>query len=90
MEHQPNRELVNACVSILCTAVALILFAKGVNLGGLTNASILSTLEPMVGAFLRRRRFLILNEPISWSIIIGSILIILSVPNHYPNANSKT
>lgn len=63
-------------VSIFCTAFALILFAEGVNIIGPTNASILSTLEPIVGI---TASFLALKEPLSSQIILGSSLVILSV-----------
>jgi drug/metabolite transporter (DMT)-like permease len=63
-------------VSIFCTAIALILFAKGVNMIGPTSASILSTLEPIVGIVAS---FLVLKEPLSWQIIFGSALVIASV-----------
>lgn len=63
-------------ISIFCTAAALILFAKGIKMIGPTSASILSTLEPNVSIIAG---FLVLGEPLSWQMISGIILVIISV-----------
>ena len=51
-------------------------FLEGVRLIGPSKASILSTIEPIVSLILG---IIILGEPISSRIIIGSIMIVLSV-----------
>jgi drug/metabolite transporter (DMT)-like permease len=63
-------------VSIFCTVFSLIFFVNGVNIIGPASASILSTLEPIVGIF---GSFLTLKEPISVQIALGSLLVIVSV-----------
>lgn len=63
-------------VAIFCTTLALIFFTKGVHIIGPSTASILSTLEPIVSLVAG---VLILHEPLSWSIVLGSMLVIGSV-----------
>lgn len=63
-------------VSLFCTALALIFFIKGVQLAGSANASILSTLEPVVSLVAG---IIILHEPLTWSILLGCTFVIISV-----------
>lgn len=63
-------------VSFFCTALSLILFIKGVQIVGSTNASILSTLEPVVSLVAG---IIILHEPLTWYTSLGCILIITAV-----------
>lgn len=63
-------------LAFISTVVALMAFLEGVRIVGPSNASIFSTIEPIVGLILG---ILILGEPISVRIVIGSILIIMSV-----------
>lgn len=60
-------------VSIFCTALALIFFIKAVQIIGSANASILSTLEPVVSLIAG---ILILSEPLTWFTALGCILIV--------------
>ncbi|MGH4052947.1 MAG: DMT family transporter [Clostridium sp.] len=63
-------------LAFISTVVALKAFLEGVRIIGPSKASIFSTIEPIVVLILGT---LILGEPISVRIIIGSILILLSV-----------
>ena len=63
-------------ISFISTVVALMAFLEGVRLIGPSKASILSTIEPIVSLILG---IIILGEPISFRIIFGSIMIVLSV-----------
>jgi drug/metabolite transporter (DMT)-like permease len=63
-------------LAFISTVVALMAFLEGVRIIGPSKASIFSTLEPIVGLILG---ILILKEPISARIIIGSIMIVMSV-----------
>lgn len=63
-------------VSLICTVIALNIFAKSIKIIGSSNASILSTLEPITSIILSA---VIFNEKIAINTIIGSILIIMSV-----------
>lgn len=63
-------------IAFISTVVALMAFLEGVRLIGPSKASILSTIEPIVSLILG---IIILGEPISSRIIIGSIMIVLSV-----------
>ena len=63
-------------LALISTAVALMAFLEGVRIIGPSKASIFSTLEPIVGLILG---ILILGEPISARIIIGSIMIVMSI-----------
>jgi drug/metabolite transporter (DMT)-like permease len=60
-------------VAIFCTSVALIFFIRGVQIIGPASTSILSTLEPIIslGAGI-----VILGEPMTLQIILGSILVV--------------
>jgi len=63
-------------LAFISTVVALMAFLEGVRIIGPSKASIFSTIEPIVGLMLGT---LILAEPISSRIIIGSIMIVMSV-----------
>ncbi len=63
-------------VSFFCTVLALIFFIKGVQIIGSANASILSTLEPVVSLVAG---IIILNEPLTWYTLLGCTLIIAAV-----------
>jgi len=63
-------------LAFISTVVALMAFLEGVRIIGPSKASIFSTIEPIVGLMLGT---LILGEPISSRIIIGSIMIVTSV-----------
>jgi len=63
-------------LAFISTVVALMAFLEGVRIIGPSKASIFSTIEPIVGLILGT---LILKEPISVRIVIGSVFILLSV-----------
>lgn len=63
-------------LAVISTVVALTAFLEGVRIIGPSKASIFSTIEPIVALLLG---ILILGEPISARIIIGSITIIASI-----------
>lgn len=63
-------------VSFFCTALALILFIKGVQIIGSANASMLSTLEPVVSL---AAGIIILHEPLTGYTSLGCILIVAAV-----------
>jgi len=63
-------------LAFISTVVALMAFLQGVRIIGPSKASIFSTLEPIVGLILG---ILILGEPVSARIIIGSTMIVMSV-----------
>jgi len=63
-------------LALISTTVALMAFLEGVRIIGPSKASILSTIEPIVALTLG---IIILREPISARIIIGSIMIVTSV-----------
>lgn len=63
-------------LSFISTVVALMAFLEGVRIIGPSKASIFSTFEPIVGLILG---ILILSEPISARIVIGSIMIVTSI-----------
>lgn len=63
-------------LALISTAVALMAFLEGVRIIGPSKASIFSTIEPIVALILG---IIILKEPISARIIIGSIMIVISV-----------
>jgi len=63
-------------LALISTVVALMAFLEGVRIIGPSKASILSTIEPIVALTLG---IIILGEPISVRIIIGSIMIVTSV-----------
>lgn len=64
------------CISVISTLFALVAFVKGIKIIGSSNASILSTFEPIVSVLLGA---IILNEKITFSIVLGTTLIIFSV-----------
>jgi drug/metabolite transporter (DMT)-like permease len=63
-------------VSFFCTVLALILFIKGVKIIGSSNASIISTLEPVVSLVAG---IIILQEPLNLHTSLGCALIIAAV-----------
>jgi drug/metabolite transporter (DMT)-like permease len=63
-------------LAFISTVVALTAFLEGVRIIGPSKASIFSTLEPIVALILG---ILILGEPVSARIIIGSITIVASI-----------
>lgn len=63
-------------VSFFCTSLALIFFIKGVKSIGSENASILSTMEPMVSL---AAGVMILHEPLTWYTSLGCLLIMAAV-----------
>ncbi len=63
-------------LALISTVVALMAFLEGVRIIGPSKASIFSTIEPIVALTLG---IIILGEPISTRIIIGSIMIVSSV-----------
>lgn len=63
-------------LAFISTVVALMAFIEGVRIIGPSKAAIFSTLEPIVALILG---ILILGEPISARIIIGSIMIVMSI-----------
>jgi len=63
-------------IAFISTVVALMAFLEGVRIIGPSKASILSTIEPIVSLTLG---IIILGEPVSFRIIIGSMMIVMSV-----------
>lgn len=63
-------------ISFISTVFALVTFVKGVKIVGPSNASILSTFEPIVSIILG---VVILNEKLTLETIAGSVLILISV-----------
>ena len=63
-------------IAFISTVVALMAFLEGVRIIGPSKASIFSTIEPIVGLMMGT---LVLGEPISSRIIVGSIMIVMSV-----------
>jgi drug/metabolite transporter (DMT)-like permease len=63
-------------IALISTVVAIIAFFKGLERVGPTNASILSTFEPVTTVILA---FLFLNEAIGWMRIAGGALILIAV-----------
>lgn len=64
------------CIAVISTLFALVAFVKGIKIIGSSNASILSTFEPIVSVLLG---VIILNEKITFSTVLGTTLIIFSV-----------
>lgn len=60
-------------ISIFCTILALILFNEGVKIVGASNASILSTLEPIVSLVAG---LILLHEVVTWQIVSGCALVV--------------
>ncbi|MGH4119429.1 DMT family transporter [Clostridium sp.] len=73
---EPYSLLACGGMAIVATILALTMFLKGIKIIGPSNAAILSTLEPIVSIGLG---VLILKEQLSFSIIIGCVLILFSV-----------
>lgn len=73
---EPYSLLACGGIALISTVLALTMFLKGIKIIGPSNAAILSTLEPIVSIGLG---VLILKEQLSFSIIIGCILILCSV-----------
>lgn len=63
-------------IAIISTILALMSLIKGIKIIGPSIASILNTLEPILSILLG---ILILKEPITIFIVIGSLLVILSI-----------
>ncbi|WP_042350636.1 DMT family transporter [Bacillus massiliigorillae] len=63
-------------VSFFCTALSLIFFIKGAQSIGSANASILSTMEPVVSLVAG---VIILNEPFTWYTSLGCIIIVSAI-----------
>ena len=63
-------------IAVISIVVALMAFLEGVRIIGPSKASIFSTIEPIVALILG---IIILKEPISASIIVGSIMVVVSV-----------
>lgn len=63
-------------IALISTALAVTLFQKGIKIIGASNASILSTFEPIVSMILG---VIILKEAITFKIVIGGLLILSSV-----------
>lgn len=63
-------------LAIVCTLFALLAFLKSIKIIGASNASILSTFEPITSVILG---VILFKEKLTLSIIVGSLLIISSV-----------
>lgn len=63
-------------VSFFCTSLALIFFIKGVQSIGSANASILSTMEPVVSL---AAGIIFLDEQLTWYTLLGCALILAAV-----------
>jgi predicted cytidylate kinase len=63
-------------IALVSTVLALTMFLMGIKIIGPSSAAILSTLEPIVSIVLG---VLILKEQLSFSIVIGCVLILFSV-----------
>lgn len=68
--------LVILLIGLVSTVVALMAFLKGVKIIGATNSAVFSALEPIVSLVLG---VIVLREPISIKIVIGSTLVISSM-----------
>lgn len=73
---KPSVFLACAGIALVSTVLALTMFLKGIKIIGPSSAAILSTLEPIVSIVLG---VLILKEQLSFSIVIGCVLILISV-----------
>ncbi len=62
-------------IAVICTCVAIYTFFHGMNITGATNASMLSTFEPVTTMILA---FLFLGQSIGWLQIAGTASILLS------------
>lgn len=72
----PQGYIYVVALSLICTIIALSIFAKAIMMIGSSNASILSTLEPITSIILST---IIFGESITINTILGSVLIISSV-----------
>lgn len=72
----PIQIILMMCLAFISTVLALIMFVAGVKIIGPSNASILSTLEPIVSIILG---VLVLGEILTLHIIIGCCFILMSV-----------
>lgn len=63
-------------ISLISTVIAVTAFQKGIRIIGSSNASILSTFEPIVSLILG---VILFKEPLSFRIVLGCILIFSSV-----------
>lgn len=63
-------------LAYICTVVALMAFAKAIKLIGSANAAILSTMEPITSIALG---IIFFREPMTISIALGSLLILVSM-----------
>jgi drug/metabolite transporter (DMT)-like permease len=68
--------IISIIIALLTSIIAVTLFQMGIKIIGPSNASILSTFEPIVSIILG---VLILHENITIKILLGSIFIIMSV-----------
>ncbi len=68
--------IVALALTLISTVIAITVFQKGIKIIGASNASILSTFEPIVSMILG---VTLLKEPISFKIVIGCMMIIASV-----------
>ena len=73
---KPYSFLASGGISLVSTVLALTMFLKGIKIIGPSSAAILSTLEPIVSIILG---VVILSEQLSFTIVIGCVLILLSV-----------
>ncbi|MFL0250935.1 DMT family transporter [Clostridium neuense] len=72
-----NFNILICCVgiSIVSTILSIILLLKAIDIIGVSSSSILGTFEPIVSVFLG---VLFLNEKLTFSLLIGSALILIS------------
>lgn len=73
---QTSAWIISIIIAFLTSILAVIFFQLGIKMIGASNASILSTLEPITSIILG---VILLHENISFKTILGSILIIMSV-----------
>lgn len=72
-----NFEVIGCClgISIISTIMSIILLLKAVEIIGVSSSAILGTFEPIVSIFLG---VLFLGEKLTFALLIGSILILMS------------
>lgn len=73
---KPYSYLASGGIALVSTVLALTMFLKGIKIIGPSSAAILSTLEPIVSIVLG---VLILKEQLTFTIVMGCILILFSV-----------
>lgn len=73
-------------IALISTVISLITLIKGIKIVGPSIASILNTLEPILSIILG---IIILKEPVTINIVIGTILVLLSVIIITLDKNSK-